>query len=85
MYSEINFHPDKKSLIKGLFSKSKHPKDYFSGKIYRVTPAFIDKFSKLAVSSCANYDHLLTLFNPKTDSTKEIANVDFNLILINCL
>ena len=38
IYCEIIFHPDKKSLLKGLFSKSKHPKDYYSGKIYKTTP-----------------------------------------------
>eukprot|EP00828_Plagiopyla_frontata_P023741 TRINITY_DN3033_c0_g2_i1.p1 TRINITY_DN3033_c0_g2~~TRINITY_DN3033_c0_g2_i1.p1 ORF type:complete len:417 (-),score=63.80 TRINITY_DN3033_c0_g2_i1:58-1308(-) len=74
LYCEILFHPEKKSLLKGLFQKSKHPKDYYSGKLYRTTQAFIDKFKKLATIN-NNYDQLLTLFNPKTDAQKEIANL----------
>ncbi|OMJ79246.1 hypothetical protein SteCoe_20799 [Stentor coeruleus] len=36
LYSEINFYPDKKGAISGLFAKAQTPADFFTGFIHRV-------------------------------------------------
>ena len=46
LFAEINFNPNKKGFITGLFSKAENNGDFYIGNIYKVTQQFMDNFLK---------------------------------------